>query len=813
MESLGAAPARERGEVESNRSDNECLNDIADRRYSRRQTLLGGASATGVAVFSSALVAGLGSSRVDAKSTAAPDGHRAPTVTSGQMVSLPVTSGAQDDVSVKQFAGPPVEVLSEGDGSPSFIAPAVHEATTIGLNIREKKDGRASDVRHITITVLPATMTFPAIAKNKHDRVTVPDGYSVTVVTALGDSILGKVPQFKNDGTDRDFARRIGDHGDALIFFGLGADGRRDDQSSTRGLLAQNHEDISQTYLHPNGPSPVPRPRSEAIKEIEAHGVSITELIDHGGREWSVVRNGPFNRRITPNTPMDLHGPASAAASMRTKYSPDGTKALGTINNCSNGLTGWGSLLTCEENWAECFSRSGDDANRTAKELVALERYAVTQAVGDYAWASVTTGEDIFRRWDANATEGQPIDDFRNEPNHFGWVVEIDPYDPKATPRKRTALGRMGHEGAWLGKLAKGRKIAVYMGDDARNEYFYKFVSSTHWDPKDAQSENRLALGDKYLDSGTLYVARFNDDGTGQWLPLVHGQVPDLPDFAFANQADILIHARLAADAQGATPMDRPEWTACNPATGEIYLTLTNNKASKRPIEKVNTANPRFYNDPPNTKPKEQGNPNGHIIRIHEHGDDPASNSFQWDIFLFGADSADAKVDGVDRNISGLTAENDFSSPDGLRFSRATNPAGKFRPLLWIQTDDSAMQDRTNNQMLAALPGHVGDGRAMTAKGSDISGSRSSQPTQVGREADIATLRRFLVGPKECEITGVDTTPDGRTLFVGIQHPGEDGSWDNPTSHWPQSQTSGNSGRPRSGVVAITRDDGGVVGL
>ena len=239
-------------------------------------------------------------------------------------------------------------------------------------------------------------------------------------------------------------------------------------------------------------------------------------------------------------------------------------------------------------------------------------------------------------------------------------------------------------------------------------------------------------------------------------------------------------------------------------------LTLTNNNAGGRPLNGTDAANPRHYNDPKGTS-NQLGNPNGHIIRIRENGDDPAAAGFAWDIYLFGADSVQA--DPANVNLSGLDTSNDFSSPDGVWFSRAQNPAGQVRPLLWIQTDDGALTDRTNNQMLAALPGTVGDGGTRTITNVGAGGATATQATRVGSPATAATLKRFLTGPLECEITGVDSTPDGRTLFVGVQHPGESGTADAPTSHWPQSQAGNATGRPRSAVVAITRDDGGVVGL
>lgn len=827
------------GDVDTNRSGNPSIAQLIDARLSRRGAIMNGAKATGVAVFSSSLLAacGEGSTGTTSGISIASGGQGTLSISSGQMVSFTPLGGTQTNsanASVAQTGGPAVEFLSN-EGMPlNFIAPAVLQPTELQFNLREQGSGKTKVEK---VLVNPATLTFGVVNKNFDDVVTVPAGYSVTVLTSLGDPILPGVAPYKNDGTDTNFAGRIGDHGDALYYFGVNRGGQPNRNSNNLGILAQNHENLNIQYLHPNGPTTSgpggTRPEGEAIKEIEAHGVSFTLIEDKSsgtdgqpgarrGRpapKWEYVQQSALNRRITPNTPMQINGPVAGSTQLRTRYSSDGIRARGTINNCANGYTEWNTLLTCEENWAGYFRRRGDDAFRTSDELVGLDRYGISSSTGNYGWALVQANsidQDIFSRWDANAKNAEPdgaLSDYRNEPNSFGWVVEIDPYDPGARPRKRTALGRMGHEGAWLGKVFAGHRLAVYMGDDARNEYFYKFVSDTPWSANDANARDRLAVGDKYLDRGTLLVAVFNEDGTGEWKPLVHGQVPNLPNYTFEDQADILIHTRLAADALGATTMDRPEWTACNPVTGEIYLTLTNNRQSSRPIDKVNAANPRFYTDPPETRSSRYGNPNGHIIRIREAGDNPAATSFRWDIYLFGADSQDPVVDGVDRNISGLENDNDFSSPDGLWFSRPSNVAGQIRPLAWIQTDDGAMDDRTNDQMLAALPGYVGDGSSMVVRGRDGSGATSSQLTQVGAQPNTAVLRRFLVGPKECEITGVDTTPNGRTLFVGIQHPGEDGSPASPSSNWPQSQSGTFSGRPRSGVVAITRDDGGIVGL
>lgn len=810
------------GDIDTNRSGNLSLNRIVEERYSRRATLFGGLKASAAAFLGTSMLTACfdDEGAVLGNALTVNAGQDAATTT-GSMITLQgaVTGLALVTPRFTQVSGPQVTFLEQADGSASFIAPAVAAPTPLTFRF---ESGDVAD--ETVIMVSPAQLTFAAVPKNFDDVVRVPAGHSVSVVTALGDPIAAGVPAYANNGSDTNFAQRIGDHGDALYYFGLGANGLRDDNSSTRGILAQNHENLNQQYLHVNAPSVDAngaRPASEAIKEIEAHGVSFVEVRDTtGDRDWQYVQNSPLNRRITPNTPTSINGPARGSAMLSTVFSPAGTDGRGTINNCANGHAAWGTLLTCEENWAFYFRRddSGagtDNANRSDRELTALRRYGVRSNTGNYGWSSAQPTGPMFQRWDARATGVSAASDFRNEPNQFGWVVEIDPYNPASTPRKRTALGRFAHEGAWLGRLIPGQRVAVYMGDDSRGEYLYKYVSNTNWVASDAQAADRLAIGDKYLDSGTLYVARFNADGSGAWLPLVFGQVPNrpavgtAPEYVFADQADILINARLAADAVGATPMDRPEWTAVNPVNGEVYLTLTNNNSTLRPLNGTNAANPRHYVEPRGTGTT-TGNPNGHIIRFRETGGNNAATSFAWDIYLFGADSIDA---GPNVNISGLDASNDFSSPDGLWFARDQNPGGQIRPLAWIQTDDGAFVDRTNNQMLAALPGTVGDGGARTITNTSSTGATATQATIVGANATPATVKRFLTGPVGCEITGVDSTPDGRTLFVGIQHPGEDGSTNAPDSNWPQSQTGTASGRPRSGVVAVTRDNGGIVGL
>jgi secreted PhoX family phosphatase len=804
------------GDVDTNFTNLRTLNEIADERFSRRQTIVGGLKASATAFLGTSVLAACSGDEVIGAPTALVNAGADATITAGRLVTIAPTVANSGTFTVTQVAGPAVTLSGTG-ANRTFFAPGV-AAPTI-LTFRVAANNQIDDVN---ITVNPAELGFTAVARNINDVVTVPAGHNVTVLTKLGDPILPGVPAYQNNGTDTNFAGRIGDHGDALYYYGLSPAGVRDDNSSIRGLIVQNHENLNEQYLHPNGPTSTGgvRPAAEAIKEIEAHGVSVTEVQDTGNRNWVVIGNSALNRRITPNTPMQINGPVRGTAFMQTVASPTGTTCRGTINNCANGHALWGTNLTCEENWAGYFRRDNsgagtDNANRTARELTALRRYGVTSSTGNNSWSTVSTTDPIYRRWDARAGTGAATTDYRNEPNTFGWVVEIDPFNPASVPRKRTALGRMAHEGAWLSNLVEGQRIAVYMGCDSRREYMYKFVSTAAWTFADLNTADRLAVGDKYLDAGILYVARFNADGTGTWLPLVFGQVPTRPAvgsepaYTFESQADILVNTRLAADAVGATPMDRPEWTGVNPANGEIYLTLTNNNNAGRPITGTDAANPRSYVEPVGTG-STSGNPNGHIIRMREAGNLPTATTFAWDIYLFGADSTDANAANV--NLSGLTTDNDFSSPDGLWFARPQNPSGVGRPLLWIQTDDGAFTDRCNCMMLAALPGRVGDGGARTI--TNTNGTTATQATFVGAPATAATLRRFLIGPVQAEITGVDTTPDGRTVFVGIQHPGENGTPAAPSSNWPANQNGAAPGvRPRSAVVAVTRTDGGIVGI
>jgi uncharacterized protein len=516
-------------------------------------------------------------------------------------------------------------------------------------------------------------------------------------------------------------------------------------------------------------------------------------------------------------------GPFPGNALVKTKYSNTGSDCRGTINNCGTGRTPWGTYLSGEENWVNYFTRSATDNTArgaaAARSVVSLNRYGKTQGgASRHGWETADS-DDRFKRWNVSqlGVSVDGTDDYRNELNTFGWVIEADPYNPAQAIRKRTALGRFAHESASFGLREVGRPLAVYMGDDSRGEYIYKFVSSASWDAADANPANRLTTGDKYLDDGKLYVAKFNADGIGQWIELAiaNPAISGYATYAFADQPDVLVNARLAADAVGATKMDRPEWCTAHPVTGEIYYTLTNN--TNRKVEaagsgqmQVDAANPRSYTDAP-TAPSSPGNINGHIVRMRETGGDASAIAFTWDIYLFGAE---AGMDTAKVNLSSLTADNDFSSPDGLSFSPKTG-------LIFIETDDGAYTDVTNCMLLIGMPGGVGDGEAKTLSYTKGDGSTLEVQTRIGAKPTAANLRRFLVGPVDCEITGLTETPDGRALFVNIQHPGETISRANigdPAkflSHWPGNAGYGAGGataRPRSATLVITRTDGGLIG-
>ena len=577
---------------------------------------------------------------------------------------------------------------------------------------------------------------FSAISGSREDRVRVPVGYSANVVYRWGDPVgsAAGMPAFKTDGsnTAAEQALQAGMHHDGIEYFAM----PYGSQSSARGLLVMNHEYTDDGLLHGDGFN---NWSAEKVRKSQnAHGVSVIEVENRAG-QWSVVRPSRYARRITAQTPMRIAGPAAGHASLQTAADPVGDEVLGTINNCASGYTPWGTYLTCEENWNGYFVNAGTIPPEQ-------RRYGVTEKGAGYRWHEFDT------RFDAAANP--------NEPNRFGWVVEIDPFEPASQPVKRTALGRVKHEGAALALTADNR-VVFYMGDDQQFEYIYKFVSRDPYNKTDRAANRDL------LDHGTLYVAKFNADGSGEWLALVHGSNGLTAENGFVSQADILIKTRQAGDRAGATKMDRPEWTAVNPRDKSVYCTLTNNSArGAKDQPGVDAANPRANNT------------FGHIIRWHERDSDAAALAFKWDIFVLAGDPllADANKQG---NIKGDV----FGSPDGLWF----DPAGR----LWIQTDVStSVLNRGdyagvgNNQMLCADPA-------------------------TGR------IRRFLTGPKGCEITGITMTPDGASMFINIQHPGETASERSDpaqplaVSSWPDGEA---AGRPRSSTIVIRRDDGGIVG-
>jgi uncharacterized protein len=722
-------------------------------------------------------------------------------------------------------------------------------------------------------------LKFKAVNKSVSDRLTVADGYTATVIYATGDSIASNVTDYKNDGTDDNFARRAGDHHDGIHYFGLSATGTPSLTANDRALLVMNHENISGTvqFMHANGQTNIastagPRPEAEVTKEIEAHGVSIIELAK-ATAGYGYVKGSAFNRRVTASTLMDLSGPARGTNFVKTRFSPTGQQTRGTVNNCGNGYTPWGTYLAAEENWAGYFLRGADAAVRTQKDNSALLRNGIrppvapatfTAGFAHNRWASVVPSDATntqFSRWDitavaANAADGSA--DFRNAANTFGYIVEIDPYDVNSTPVKRTALGRRANEGAWPSNAVVGRPIAFYMGCDSRGEYIYKFVSKKLWVAADANRSDRLRVGAEYMDEGTIYAARFNANGTGTWVKLDLSN-PDIvagvatstlnPEgYKFDSLADICVNTRLAADAAKATRMDRPEWTAVNPATGEIYITCTENpdrgntattsiSGNNFNNPDVDAANPRYWLDGKGittqnaaANPNQRGNVNGHIMRIKETGDNAAAETFAWDIFLFGAQAtADTGGDNVNWqqnvNLSGLSPMNDLSKPDGCWFSRATG-------ILWIETDDNTFTDQSNAMLLAAIPGTYGDGGQVTvvnkANGSPNTTVTTDKTvtTFAGKKMSDTTFKRFMVAPLGAEITGVAESPDGTALFVNIQHPGENTTATGFTaktfeSNWPGNGAGllaaygpgGASARPRSATVMITKNGGGKIGL
>ncbi len=605
---------------------------------------------------------------------------------------------------------------------------------------------------------------FESVAGSKTDAVVVPSGYRATVIAPWGTPLNKHADEWKEDGTNtaRDQLNSVGMHHDGMHFYPLPG-------NDHDGILMINHEYVDQDALHPQGPTSDPdsgkRTVTEEIrKEIYGHGVTAVRIRKKRDG-WHVIFNDRLNRRFTAVSEMEISGPLARHKLLKTRFSPDGATARGTLNNCGSGTTPWGTFLSAEENWPDYFVNRGE---RTPDQL----RLGIPADGTRYGWddlaGDATEQDDEFARFDVTPRGKDALEDYRNEANGQGYIVEFDPYDPDSYPVKRTALGRFRHENCEVGKLTPGKPVVFYSGHDARYEYIYKFVSDAPWNPADAKRTDRLAVGAKYMDAGTLYVARFDDDGHGEWIPLTL----DTPALAggtledtFEDLGSLILNTPGAADLVGATPMDRPEWAAVDPINGTVYMTLTNNSSRTE----SHPANPRLKNN------------FGHIIRWNETDD---VTRFTWDIYLFGAPAdADAGT-----NLSGLTDLNQFASPDGLVY----DPRG----ILWIQTDNGAEEitEVTNDQMLAIVPAALAD---PTGQVPAIDGSNQKH------------LKRFFVGPNDSEVTGLAFSPSFRSFFVNIQHPG----------NWPwstdatQETPEGTSVRPRSTTVIIEKIDGGLVGF
>ena len=641
----------------------------------------------------------------------------------------------------------------------------------------------------------PETLKFKAVAHSTAETMTVAEGYKAEMILPLGTPLMPGLDDWKDnrEQSAESFEWRMGDNHDGMWFFGKNGNAY-DAKASENGLLVMNHEYVNSEELSPFGyyviedkdAAPLFQRRrlaSDVRREVNCHGVAVVEMKRRAnGMGYEMVPNSKYNRRITSSTTAQLAGPVAGSDLVKTKFDPTGFQTRGINNNCGAGLSPWGTYLTTEENFLGVFARGQDASQLSASDNYGRERYGAPEnSPGSrYLWHTPDAKDaiitDEFSRWDMTAVGASAADDYRNGFNTFGYITEIDPFDQNSTPQKRTAMGRFAHENCAYAPVKQGKPVVFYMGDDARGEYVYKFVSKAMW--SNADIGGGLKAGDKYLNDGTLYVAIFNEDGSGEWKALVQGQ-NGLDAFnsalPFNSQDEVLVYARAAGDAAGATKMDRPEWVSVSPMTGDVYVTLTNNKyRGVRDDQPLSAANPRSYQV--NGKPS--GNDNGHIIRWAETGGDHAATSFEWDIYLFGAPSNLSA-----ENLSQLSASNDLSSPDGLYF----DPRG----VLWIQTDDGAYTDTTSCMLLAALPGKVSDGTTITTS--------AGQQTRIGMPASNDNIKRFFVGPEGCEVTGITMTPDFKTLFINIQHPGN--TW---------GAVAGGS-TPRSATVMITKEDGDVI--
>ncbi|HEY8456421.1 MAG TPA: PhoX family phosphatase [Actinopolymorphaceae bacterium] len=601
------------------------------------------------------------------------------------------------------------------------VAPANHTAIHAKKPRRRRSSARICD------------LGFEPVPPNTRDAVVVPDGFRQAVVVSWGDPVLPGAPTFDFDRQSAKAQRKqFGYNNDYVTIMPL----RRRLFGPERALLVVNHEYTDEALMFRGWTDGASAPLEQLRIAQAAHGLSVVEIerVGRSGR-WKLVTTGrrPFNRRITATTPFVVTGPAAGHELLQTGADPTGRRVLGTLNNCAGGTTPWGTVLSGEENFNQYFEASG-----------AVDP-AYVQAFARYG---LPTGPSAGKSW-ARIDQRFDLAEHPHEANRFGWIVEVDPYDPEAPPRKRTMLGRFKHEGATTAIADDGR-VVVYLGDDERFDYLYKFVSRDRYRPGKSARASRHNM--RLLDHGTLYVAKFTGDGgddgeydgSGEWIPLTSDTTSYVPGMSVA---EVLVNTRLAADKVGPTKMDRPEDVERNPVTGSVYLACTNN--SSRTPEQVDEVNPRAANR------------HGHVVEIDEKGGDAAATTFRWRLILVCGDPDDPSTyfGGYDKS-----KVSPISCPDNVAFDGAGN--------LWIATDGNALGSH--------------DGLFAT-------------PVR-GRER--GNVKQFLTVPVGAETCGPVISEDQRTVFVAVQHPGEvDGATpDNRASTWPFGD------QPRPSVVCVWKD-------
>jgi uncharacterized protein len=584
----------------------------------------------------------------------------------------------------------------------------------------------------------PASLSFQEVPQGLDDKFTVADGYQQQVLLRWGDPLFADAPAFDpaNQSQEKQ-ERQFGFNNDFIGFLPLPLGST----NSNNGLLVVNHEYSDTSLMFPPAtasgetvqPSPAATPRINKLTlaqvniDIASLGLSVVE-IRKNGEQWQAVKDSPYNRRITPLTPMQMTGPAAGSPRLHTLDCKDGISTLGTYGNCAGGVTPWGTILTGEENVDAYFN---GDASQTDE----AENYQRFGARGSKPWGT------HHPRWDLSKNPHELL--------HMGWVVEIDPYDPSSVPKKRTALGRFKHEGANIHVDADGTVVA-YTGDDSQFEYIYKFISKAKFNPSDRKANLDL------LAAGTLHAARFNADGSLNWLPLVFGQGPLTAANGFKSQADVMLDCRKAADLLGATKMDRPEDVEVNPVNGKVYAMLTNN--ARRSAEQLDAVNPRAANG------------NGQIIEFWPANGKHSSDTFQWELFLLAGNPKEAGL--VTAYHPGISDNGWLSCPDNCAFDKLGN--------LWIATDGADAKGIADGMWATEVDGPA---RGLT--------------------------KRFLRTPIGAEMCGPFFTPDSENFFCSVQHPAEGSSWDNPSTRWPDFDP---ALPPRPSVVVITKKGGGRIG-